>query len=157
MVFLVCFKVRNLSPCKPKDCIDIDATAFNVYFNFYFAFSIRPSVIPSTPETQACRSYRRGVFWFYRFTCAAGFGVAASLIVMLIFIFFWECFGFGTLNGHLLSFLLYSFISSLEMCCWNASLMFLFSVSAPNTIVCWEMLGYWPKKKKISSLLILIL
>lgn len=55
----------------------------------------------------------------------------------------------GTWETDTLSFLLYSFSSVswlVRKCAGEMLQQCLFPVCAPNTIVCWELLGYWPKK-----------
>lgn len=142
-------------------------TAFVSILRFYFAF-LHPrscSHVSSKPTTHStCRKRRRAVKTVNISSCITPVIVQLccwlcrhlhSLLHLLICIFslpLWRMLWEVGLPTNTLSFLLYSFISVshgwsgnvLVKCFNNVSLS---SVCAPNTVVCWELLGYWPKNK----------
>ena len=164
-VFSCGFQSQKPSPGKPKDNINTGSSAFrSIYTQTLFCLlhpkscchvhdsshppgnrgmPFKPSTHPLTLRiVQLC-------CWLCSHFCAN-----CHIVHLHIFfppspvdfvLFFWRMF--GTVNGHLelsvVQFYL-SLMAGQEMCWWNASIMSLFSVCAPNTIVCWELLGYWP-------------
>lgn len=151
-------------------------TAFVSVFRFYFAF-LHPrscSHVSSQPTTHSTHRKRRHAVktvntsscitpvivqlccWLYSHFCTVCYIYWYAYFLSP----FEDCYGKWAFQRTPWAFccivLSQSLMAGQEMCWWNASIMSLSSVCAPNTVVCWELLGYWPKNK-IYTVLILSL